>query len=131
MFELLKEGLEEVLEYHRGNIKLRKKEVFIPDSPKPYPAKDIKKLRDRLGLTQDGLAKWLNISLNTVQSWEQGTRKPNHASLRLLELLDKNFSFVEKICKSEYKPKENKQKINTTNYVERNYRTPIAAKSRH
>lgn len=44
MFELLKEGLEEAIEFHRGNVKLRTKKVFIPDAPKNYKAEDIKKI---------------------------------------------------------------------------------------
>jgi len=46
MFELLKEGLEEAIEFHKGNVKLRTKEVFIPDSPKNYRAEDIKKIEE-------------------------------------------------------------------------------------
>lgn len=113
MFELLKAGLEEALEYHRGNVKLRTKEVFIPDSPKLYKAKDIKKLRDNLNFTQNELATWLNVSLNTVQSWEQGIRKPNHSSLRLLEIFDKDFSSVEAICKTKSQSKKNKRQTKT------------------
>lgn len=99
MFDLLKEGLEEAVEYHKGNVKLRTKEVFIPDAPKNYCAKDIKNLRAKLGITQSELASWLNISLNTVQAWEQSSRNPSHSSLRLLEVFDKDFSFIKKIIK--------------------------------
>jgi len=97
MFELLKEGLEEAIEFHKGNVKLRTREVFIPDAPKNYSTKDIKNIRTKLGLTQKEFALWLNISLNTVQAWEQGSRSPNHSSLRLLEMFDKDFSFIKKI----------------------------------
>lgn len=65
MFDLLKEGLEEAIEFHKGNVKLRTKEVFIPDAPKNYKAEDIKKLRSKLNITQQELATWLNVSLNT------------------------------------------------------------------
>jgi len=99
MFDLLKEGLEEAIEYHKGNVKLRAKEVFIPDAPKNYRAEDIKNLRAKLGITQSELSLWLNISLNTVQAWEQGLRNPSHSSLRLLEMFDKDFSFIKKIIK--------------------------------
>lgn len=59
MFDLLKEGLEEALEYHRGNVKLRTKEVVVPDMPKSYKAADIKKLRGKLKFSQSALATWL------------------------------------------------------------------------
>lgn len=100
MFEILKEGLEEAIEFHRGNVKLRTKEVFLPDSPKKYKPNDIKKLRTKLNVTQKELAAWLNVSLNTVQAWEQGARKPSQSSLRLLEVLDKDFSGIKKIVSS-------------------------------
>lgn len=105
MFELLKEGLEEAIEFHRGNVKLRTKKVFIPDAPKNYKAEDIKKLRSKLGITQQELATWLNVSLNTVQAWEQNTRKPSHSSLRLIEMFDKDFSFVKRLLENKNSPK--------------------------
>lgn len=109
MFAMLKEGLEEALEFHKGKVKLRTKEVFIPDSPKNYQSEDIKKLRSKLGITQQELASWLNVSLNTVQAWEQNIRNPSHSSLRLLELFDKEFSFIKRVLE---KKKDTKHQIN-------------------
>lgn len=76
------------------------REVFIPDFPKDYNANDIKNLRVKLRITQKELASWLNVSLNTVQAWEQGKRQPSHSSLRLLEIFDKDFSLIEKTLKN-------------------------------
>lgn len=42
MFELLKEGLEEALEYQRGNVKLHTKIVFIPMRRKATKQKILK-----------------------------------------------------------------------------------------
>lgn len=97
MFDLLKEGLEEALEFHKGKIKLRTRVVVLPDAPKRYTPKNIKDLRTKLKLTQYELSTWLNVSLNTIQAWEQGTRIPSQASLRLLEMFDKDFSFVKEV----------------------------------
>lgn len=110
MFEDLDEALSEALEYVRGNVKLRTKEVYIPDSPKTYSAKEIKNLRGRLNFSQKDFAAWLNVSLNTIQSWEQGVRTTNHAALRLLEIFDKGFPSIEQICKSDYNVPEEKSK---------------------
>jgi putative transcriptional regulator len=131
MFELLKQGLEEAIEYHRGNIQLRTKEVYIPDAPKTYSAKEIKKLRERLNFSQKNFASWLNVSLNTVQSWEQGVRTPNHAALRLLEIFDKGFPAIEQICKVEHKVEKSKKKVPSFNSVEKGSKVAIAAKTRH
>ncbi len=36
------------------------------------------------------LAKGLNVSVKTVQAWEQGLRKPVGPTLKLLEIAEKN-----------------------------------------
>lgn len=48
---------------------------------------DIKSLREQKGLTQKELAERCNVTLRTVQNWEQGKHIPESA-LILLELLD-------------------------------------------
>jgi len=129
MFELLKEGLEEALEYHRGKVTLSTKRVFIPDIPKNYKAEDIKKLRNKLKLSQRALATWLNVSLNSVQAWEQGIRNPSHAILRLLEIFDKSFSSIEAIYDS--KPITKKNKSSSATLISEKPQTRVAAKSNH
>lgn len=111
MFNLLKEGLEEALAYERGlSKKVRVKKVRIdtgeiPDQPKDYQADDIKHLRKKLNCSQSLLAAYLNVSLNTIQAWEQGVRKPNHAALRLLEIMDKGPQFLVSLIGAENKGK--------------------------
>jgi putative transcriptional regulator len=126
MFDLLKEGLEEALEYHRGNVKLRTKEVIVPDMPKSYKAADIKKLRGKLKFSQSALATWLNVSLNTVQAWEQGTRNPSHAVLRLLDIFDKDFALIESIYDSNPETKKKK----TANSTAERQQERVVAKSK-
>lgn len=128
MFDLLKEGLEEALEYHKGKVKLRTKEIFVPEIPKSYTSKDIKRLREKLKFSQSALATWLNVSLNTVQAWEQGARHPSQAVLRLLDIFDKDFSSIEAIYESKTKPK--KEKFNSSCTTERS-QGRIVAKSRY
>lgn len=100
MFDLLKEGLEEAIAYERGlskNVRVKKKRIdvdAVPEQPKEYEATDIRNLRKKLNCSQSLLAAYLNVSLNTIQAWEQGTRKPNHAALRLLEIMDKGPKFL-------------------------------------
>ena len=55
---------------------------------KEYTAEDIKKIRKKTGTSQGFLAKWLGVSVKTVQAWELGTNIPNGPSARLLALLD-------------------------------------------
>lgn len=66
----------------------------VPHQPREYHPEDIKILRDKLNCSQGLFAAYLNVSLNTIQAWEQGVRKPNHAALRLLEIVDKGPQFL-------------------------------------
>jgi putative transcriptional regulator len=86
-YERLKQGLEEAILHARGEITLRTIENEMPDPPPIVKAKDVLKLRQRCKMSQSVFARVLNVSLKTVQSWEQGERKPSHASLRLLQIL--------------------------------------------
>lgn len=100
MFDLLKEGLEEAIAYEKGHSKnVRIKKVRLdtaptPKHPKEYKAEDVKRLRNKLNCSQSIFAAYLNVSLNTIQAWEQGYRSPNHAALRLLEIMDKGPKFL-------------------------------------
>lgn len=100
MFSLLKEGLEEAIAYEKGharNVKVKKIRIDtsdVPKHPKEYEANDIKRLRNRLNCSQNMFTAYLNVSLNTIQAWEQGFRRPNHAALRLLEIIDKGPKFL-------------------------------------
>lgn len=97
MFEMLKGGFEDALNYERGKKILRVKRVIIPEPPKHYNAENIKKLRSNLGMSQSDFALWLNVSLNTVKSWEQSVRTPSHSALRLLEFFERGYPFVKQI----------------------------------
>lgn len=57
--------------------------------PKQYNAADIKKIRNKIHVSQAVLAHILNIKPTTLQKWEMGINKPNGASARLLQLIDK------------------------------------------
>jgi putative transcriptional regulator len=45
-------------------------------------------------MSQAVFARVLNVSTKTVQSWEQGERKPSHAALRMLQLFRERPTFV-------------------------------------
>lgn len=51
---------------------------------------EVAQLRRRLNLSQDDFAKALGVSLSTVSLWEQGRRRPDGASSRLLEIAAKH-----------------------------------------
>jgi len=47
-------------------------------------------IRQSLNASQVLFARFLNVSANTVRSWEQGTRRPRGADLKLLRSAKKN-----------------------------------------
>ena len=55
---------------------------------KNLSAAQIKRLRTRNKASQAVFAAYLNTSPSTVQKWEQGQKKPNGSSLKLLNLVE-------------------------------------------
>lgn len=55
---------------------------------KTYTPAQIKRLRRRNKASQSVFAAYLNTSPSTVQKWEQGQKKPNGPSLKLLNIVD-------------------------------------------
>lgn len=52
----------------------------------PWSAERIRELRRRLALTQEGLARRLDVTVDTVRRWEQERGKPSRMAERLLDL---------------------------------------------
>lgn len=49
--------------------------------------KSIKKLREHYGYTQKQFAELLDVTINTVQKWEQGASKPGRRSRKDIKAL--------------------------------------------
>ena len=91
-FDRLKEGLDEGIAFARGELSL--KTVEVPDEPPQVDAATLAAIRKRAQMSQALFARVLNVSPKTVQSWEQGTRSPSQASLRLIELFSQRPQVV-------------------------------------
>ena len=70
-----------------GREPARERTVKLPPPVKPIPAKQIRGIRLGLGCTQTEFAALLNVPAVTAISWENGTRKPSGAALRLLAVV--------------------------------------------
>lgn len=88
----LKAGLTEAVQFAKGELTLRT--VQVPDPPPEIAAKDVTCLRTKTGMSQAVFARVLNVSTKTVQSWEQGERKPSRAALRMLQVFRESPRFV-------------------------------------
>ena len=56
----------------------------------PSPASSIAALRRASGLSQAAFAAALGLSKSTIAQWEQGHRKPDKASAKLLAIIEKH-----------------------------------------
>lgn len=89
VFKDLQQSLVTALAYEAGQpVDLRLTE--IPSKPRPLKPAEIRDIRRRLHASQGRFADFLNVSQKAVQSWEQGSRKPRSAALRLLSIAKKN-----------------------------------------
>lgn len=53
-------------------------------------AKFARRVRKRLGLTQEEFSVRIEVPVNTIRNWEQGKRCPTGAAKALLRVLDKS-----------------------------------------
>jgi putative transcriptional regulator len=86
LFERLKAGLEEGIRHAKGEITLKTTILEMPDRPPEVGAAELTEVRLASGMSQAIFARLLNVSTKTVQSWEQGQRKPSQAALRLIQV---------------------------------------------
>jgi len=89
IFEDMKEALHGAAAYEQGKaVNLRV--TRIPPRPKEISPREIRRIREALQASQPLFATYLNVSTNAVRSWEQGTRRPRQAALKLLVIARKN-----------------------------------------
>ena len=73
----------------------------------------IVELRKEKGLTQQEIAKKLNITDKAVSKWERGLSYPDITSIsKLAKTLDVESSYLIDLCKKEENPYQNKEDIN-------------------
>lgn len=94
VFEGIKDGLQEAIDFEQGKKKLRTKTVKILPAPS-YSKEEVKQIRFSFGLTQSTFAALVGVSPKTVEAWESGRNKPSGSSGRLLQIFEKNPDIIE------------------------------------
>lgn len=91
MKEALKENLQDIVDVGIKTTftKKRLKEIGVVIPETKISASKIKKIRQKINLSQSVFATLLNVSLATVRHWEQGLREPTGATKVLLDLMYK------------------------------------------
>jgi putative transcriptional regulator len=93
VFAELEAALKDALHYEKGErVDLRVTE--LPPPPRTFGPREIRRIRKSLNASQARFARFLNVSANTVESWERGTRQPQHAALKLLSIARKRPSIL-------------------------------------
>lgn len=75
IFDDIKTGLNQAIEYEKGNLKARTTTLTIAPVDSFTPG-EIKEIRNRTGLTQVLFAKYMGVSVKTVEAWEAGKNHP-------------------------------------------------------
>lgn len=95
--ESIIKGLNEAIEYEKGNKTIKAKSKQVTISPLSHlKGKQVKKIRNTLNLSQRSFAMLMGVSIKTVEAWESGRNEPNGTAQRMLSLLEKDETLPEK-----------------------------------
>lgn len=88
ILEVVHEGAKDLHDAGLLNeVTMREFDALCLPPVKTYSAAQIKRIRLKSKTSQGVFAAYLNTSKSTVQKWEQGVKKPNGPSLKLLNLV--------------------------------------------
>lgn len=96
IFEEIKTGLNQAIEYEKGHLKTKKTTVEIVPLDS-FSSNDIRNIRKNAQMTQSLFAKYMGVSIKTVEAWESGTNHPNGSASRLLAITRDNPDFPHKV----------------------------------
>jgi len=88
ILEVVHEGAKDLHEIGlMDDMTMREFDALCLPAIKKLSARQIKRLREKNKASQAVFAAFLNTSVSTVQKWEQGQKRPNGPSLKLLNLV--------------------------------------------
>lgn len=85
LFDDIMTGLNEAVEYEKGNLNVKTTKMSVADTDKFSPV-EIKTIRVGTGLTQMLFARYMGVSVKTIEAWEAGRNHPDGPACRLLAL---------------------------------------------
>ena len=95
VFEDIKTGLTQAIEYEKGNLDAKTVKISIAPVV-TFTPEEIKVIRRNTGLTQVLFARYIGVSVKTVEAWEAGRNHPAGAACRLLSMTQRDPSFPQK-----------------------------------
>lgn len=82
-FDKIMQGVEEARAYLEGTADKRRYRVHVPEKV------NVKRIRQRLGLSQQAFAQTYGFAISAVRDWEQGRRQPERSARILLKIVEK------------------------------------------
>lgn len=95
VYEGIMQGLNEALEYEKGNLKAKTVKLSVAPLP-DIESSEIKDIRKSLDMTQVMFAAVIGVSTKTVEAWENGINVPSGVARRMLSLLQLDPKLPEK-----------------------------------
>ena len=80
-FNKIMAGLDDALAHAEGD--------YATAQLRTFEAVDVKKIRQKTGLSQPKFAALFMIPVGTLRNWEQGRRRPEGPAVALLHIIDK------------------------------------------
>ena len=96
LFESIKQGLNEAIEYEKGNLPNVKVDKIRISPLNVYKGAKVKEIRTRHNMTQRIFAEALGVSVKTVEAWEADKNTPSGCASRILELMERDNLLFEK-----------------------------------
>jgi len=79
---------------------------YFIDPVEKYKSAEIKRIREKLNLTQYEFANLMGVSQYTIESWESGRSKPNGSACRLFSMMKNDidlpvkYNIIQKVINS-------------------------------
>ncbi|NLM11398.1 MAG: helix-turn-helix domain-containing protein [Clostridiaceae bacterium] len=96
VYDSIIKGLNEAIEYEKGNLRNVKTDRLKVASLPCYRGKQIREIRTRLNLSQQVFAAVFGVSKKTVEAWESGRNIPQGPAQRMLQLMNKDEDLLRK-----------------------------------
>lgn len=82
-FDKIKAGLDDAKAFLEGTADANRYRIRVPARV------DVRKIRMRLGLSQERFAATYGFAVSAVRDWEQGRRQPERSARILLKIVEK------------------------------------------
>lgn len=95
VFDDIKTGLNQAIEHEKGNLKAKTTKLTI-EPVECFKPEEIRLIRKETGMTQALFAKYMGVSVKTIEAWEAGRNHPEGTACRLLTMTRNDPTFPQK-----------------------------------